>query len=125
MHVHKAIDKKRNHATTYAEGLSGLTSLSLMPESEGAFCTYWLYTVLLDAKLDSRELISRLNSHGIQSRPLWMPIHRQRRYMECTVYGGEVADKLYATGIQLPSSVGINEQELEYCIEHMIALCSA
>jgi len=118
--------KKRQIAAAYADGLGDLQGLSLMPEAKFAFSTYWLYTVLhnmADGERDSRHLISELHERGIQSRPLWMPAHRQERYEVCSFYGSGCADQLHRMALQLPSSVGITAQEIEYVITALRAAC--
>jgi dTDP-4-amino-4,6-dideoxygalactose transaminase len=118
--------KKRQIAAAYSEGLGDLQGFSLMPEAKFSFSTYWLYTVLhnmSDGEQDSRHLISELRERGIQSRPLWVPAHRQQRHQVCSFYGSGCADQLHRMALQLPSSVGITAQEIEYVISVLQAAC--
>ena len=120
------IEKKRQIAANYAEGLGQVEYLSLMPEAEYAFGTYWLYTILLNPlnlERDSRYLISGLNARGIQSRPLWLPVHRQPMYRDCAFYGMNCADHLNALAVQLPSSVDITTQQIERVIGEVLDIC--
>ena len=114
------IDKKRQIASTYSKGLQDLLDCSLMEEAKYAFSTFWLYTLLVSnsiAQHDSRKVIRELQEFGIQSRPLWCPAHRQKMYRDCVYYGADCADRIYALGVQLPSSVGLQIEEQEYVIE--------
>ena len=114
------IDKKRQIASTYSKGLQDLLDCSLMEEAKYAFSTFWLYTLLVSnsiAQNDSRKVIRELQEFGIQSRPLWCPAHRQKMYRDCVYYGADCADRIYALGVQLPSSVGLQIEEQEYVIE--------
>jgi len=120
------IEKKRQIALEYSRELGEMPQLSVMREAEFAFSSYWLYTIVVDGKdrhRESRSIISQLNKRHIQSRPLWLPVHRQRMYRDCRFYGLANADRLYASAIQLPSSVGITAQELEYVIGSLQAIC--
>ena len=120
------IERKRQIAVAYAEGLSTLEDFTLMSESEFAFSTYWLYTIVLnksESKHNSRHLISLLQDRGIQSRPLWYPVHLQEMYRDCEHYGMDCAHRLYALAVQLPSSTGITDQEIEHVISSLHMLC--
>ena len=120
------IERKRQIAIAYAEGLSTLEDFTLMSESEFAFSTYWLYTIVLnksESKHNSRHLISLLQDRGIQSRPLWYPVHLQEMYRDCEHYGMDCAHRLYALAVQLPSSSGITDQEIEHVISSLHMLC--
>jgi perosamine synthetase len=79
-----------------------------------------MYTVLVDEALygeDSRALMRRLAGQGIQSRPLWQPLHRSPVYRETQIHGGEVAENLNRRALSLPCSVGLTELEIETVTE--------
>lgn len=110
------IASKRRTARFYSERLADVPGITPPREAEWAFCTFWLYTVLVDEKrygLGSRALLRRLQEAGIQSRPLWHPIHTLPPYRGCQAYRVEVAERLYAQALSLPCSVGITGEQLE------------
>lgn len=120
------IKRKRQIAVAYTEGLSNLSDFVLMSESDSAFSTYWLYTIVLKqskSKPNSRDLISLLQDRGIQSRPLWYPLHLQETYQDCEYYGIDCAHRLHALAVQLPSSSGITDQEIEHVVSSLQMLC--
>ena len=110
--LHRFVERKREIARIYLEGFAdvdGISTILIRPDSNPS---YWLYTVLLPdfISLDQRKtLISHLNSVGIGVRPLWMPNHRLRPFVDCQVLGGDESDNLYRRGISLPSSVGLSQ----------------
>ncbi len=117
------ISKKRDIAEVYAARLSGCRGLDLMPSLPQIDATFWLYTVLLRRGTTVEErtrVIKRLRALGIESRPLWRPIHLLRPYQGCEVVGGGQAESLYARGISLPSSVGLSLREAEWCAEGLL-----
>ncbi len=119
------IDKKRQIASMYFEGLQDLADCSLMEEAKYAFSTFWLYTLLIHESavdIDSRQVIRELQEFGIQSRPLWRPAHRQKMFQDCVYYGADCADSMNALGVQLPSSVGLQIEEQEYVIQTLCSL---
>ena len=119
------IDKKRQIASMYFQGLQDLADCSLMEEAKYAFSTFWLYTLLIHESavdIDSRQVIRELQEFGIQSRPLWRPAHRQKMFQDCVYYGADCADSMNALGVQLPSSVGLQIEEQEYVIQTLCSL---
>jgi perosamine synthetase len=52
----------------------------------------------------------------MQTRPLWQPLHLSRAHAGCQTIGGEVAERLYATGLSLPCSVGLKPEDQERVI---------
>ena len=119
------IDKKRQIASMYFQGLQDLADCSLMEEAKYAFSTFWLYTLLMHESavdIDSRQVIRELQEFGIQSRPLWRPAHRQKMFQDCVYYGADCADSMNALGVQLPSSVGLQIEEQEYVIQTLCSL---
>jgi len=78
-----------------------------MTEAPWAESACWLSAVRVDGDrfgMDSRALLARLASDGIQARPLWEPMHRSVPHRSCRVLGGGTADRLFADALSLPSS---------------------
>jgi dTDP-4-amino-4,6-dideoxygalactose transaminase len=116
------IAEKRQIAARYAGGLGDLPGVSLMPAAPWADSTYWLYTVLIDdeiAPLGSREVLHRLGEVGIQTRPLWTPIHLNPAHNRSGVIGGEVAEDLHRKALSLPCSVGLTEEQQQVVISFL------
>jgi perosamine synthetase len=110
------VEKKRSIEHNYRTALASVPGITSMPEAPWARSIFWMYTVLVDEASygeDSRALLRRLVSQGIQSRPLWQPLHRSPAYRKAQVYGGDVADKLNRQALSLPCSVGITETEIQ------------
>ncbi|MDE2223584.1 MAG: LegC family aminotransferase [Candidatus Omnitrophica bacterium] len=102
------VEKKRAIAKRYDEGLRGLEGLLLPQEASWARSTFWLYTVLVNAKkygMDSRALMKKLSGAGIQSRPLWRPLHLQGIFKGCASFQITEAVRLYKEALSLPSSM--------------------
>jgi len=113
------LEKKRAIAARYREGLAAVPGIRLMPEATYAHAVYWLSTILVNESEygeDSRALLLRLAQAQIQSRPLWQPLHRSPAYPDTQTYGSSVSDQLNKAALSLPSSVGINHNELELVI---------
>jgi perosamine synthetase len=85
-----------------------------MSEAPWAESVYWLFTVLVDEReygMDSRELLSNLGKAGVQSRPLWQPMHLSPAYADLNPSDCLVANRLYKNGLSLPCSVGLGDSQ--------------
>jgi perosamine synthetase len=104
---------KRRIAQQYQDAFQDTPGITPMPEAPWASSTFWLYTVLVDETeygMDSRALLGKLNSAGIQSRPLWQPIHLSPAHAG-HAYECPVAENLYRRALSLPCSVGLTEAQ--------------
>lgn len=110
------IAAKRQVAQHYTGAFSRVSGITPMPEAPWAESIYWMYTVLVDEKeygLSSRTLLQRLQQAGIQSRPLWQPLHQSPAQESGYVpYPCENAELLQRAALSLPSSVGMDGQDL-------------
>jgi len=123
--VDEYVAAKRRIADTYAAELETVPGIEPMREAPWAFCAYWLYTVRVDEPeygMDSRSLMSKLAENGIQSRPLWQPLHRSPAHSGCRHCGGDVADELYRSALSIPCSVGLSESDQQMVIETIRSL---
>jgi perosamine synthetase len=119
------IAAKRRIATRYREGLHGVQGLTVPYQAAWALSTFWLYTLLVEEQvygMDSRGLLRALRDRGIQTRPLWHPIHRLKPYRGCEAYKVEVADWLYERGLTIPCSVGLPASDQDRVIEAIAEL---
>lgn len=104
------IAAKRRIAAEYERQLAEVPGIRPMKQAPWAFSTFWLYTVLVDESaygLSSRDLMRKLAAAGVQTRPLWQPLHLSPAHARSLVLGGEVAENLYRCGLSLPCSVGL------------------
>ena len=114
------IQTKKRIADRYARGLAQIPGVTRMHQAAWASSIFWLNTILVDEKeygINSRTLMKRLASCGIQARPLWQPLHRSSAHSEAYWTGGEVADRLNRQALSLPSSVGLADEDLERVIK--------
>jgi len=108
------IAAKRKIALNYAEALEEVVGLGFMREAQWASSICWLSTLLVDADLygmDSRRLIDQLAQDGIQSRPLWQPLHLSPAHSGAQHVDCSVAEQIYEQAISLPCSVGLGQQQ--------------
>ncbi len=119
-HIDQIIEQKRRNAALYSEGLWDVSGITLPPEATWAKNIYWLYSILVDEKrfgMSAEELGKRLAKKGIETRPLFPPIHKQPIYN--TGQSLPVCEMLSRCGLSLPSSVNLNGNEIKRITEEI------
>ena len=58
-----------------------------------------------------------LDSAGIESRPLWKPMHKQPVYRDCVAYVNGVSEGLFKRGLCLPSGPYVSDDDVRYIVE--------
>lgn len=113
------LSAKHAIADRYSAGLGSVPGITLPSEARNCRSAWWMYTVLIDPGRfgqTSRQLLRRLADSGIQTRPLWQPLHRSAAHKGAFACGGEVADRLHETALSLPCSVGLNGEQQDRVI---------
>lgn len=60
-----------------------------------------------------------LDAAGIESRPLWKPMHKQPIYASCPAYVNGVSEELFAKGLCLPSGPCVTDDDVRYIVEQI------
>ena len=60
-----------------------------------------------------------LDAAGIESRPLWKPMHRQPVYKNNPAYVNGVSEALFKKGLCLPSGPCVTDEEARYIVERI------
>jgi len=107
------LEKKRQIAQYYHEKFAEVTGVVLPPEASWAKNVYWLYSVLLKPEVNKNrdELIHFLARAGVETRPLFYPIHTMPPYLGNGSF--PVAEKISARGISLPSGSGLTWGQID------------
>jgi perosamine synthetase len=106
---------KRRNAAVYRQQLQGIPGLSWQQELPGAESNWWLFSILINEEEygeSKKAFMARLNSHGIQVRPLFKPIPWQPCYSHYSLPPCPVAAILYAGGINLPSASFLKQDDI-------------
>ena len=121
--IERILTAKLRIARLYEEGLCDLPGLILPPSAPWADNVYWLYSVLVDASVfgcNRDEVMATLATQGIDTRPLFFPVHMQPIY--ATGQRLPVAERLAAAGLSVPSAVGLQEHEVSKVVEALTTL---
>ena len=110
---HRAL--KKQIYERYKEALRDLP-LSMNPHYEDSEPNYWLSCILLDKNctVDPLQIMEALAEEGIESRPIWKPMHMQPVFAHCdfvSLQEKSVGEDIFARGLCLPSDIKMTEEE--------------
>lgn len=119
--------RRREVAARYKRMLGDVQGLGWQEEHEWARHAYWMFTALLrgDAADYRDRLMARLHDDGIETRPVFYPVHSLPPYREAS-RGEEfpVAESLARRGVSLPTWAGLSREDLGYVCERLRACLS-
>ena len=110
------VAKRRQIRDWYRERLSDLPGVRVQEDPSWGSSNAWLTVARFetdrygDAPTRVREL---LDSHDIESRPVWKPMHQQPIFKANPAFLTGVADALFREGLCLPSSTIIDEADVD------------
>lgn len=103
---------RRRIAEGYAERLPALAPrISLAPSRVWAKDVHWMVVVMLSQALDRDQVIDAMAADGIETRPVFHPMHMMPPYAESGAYPN--AERLSAAGLCLPTHAGLSEADLD------------
>ena len=114
------IAKRRENNNFYRCAFVNIDGITFLTEpSERYFSNYWLTTILLYPEETggvTREYLRLyLQREGIESRPLWKPMHLQPLFDSYPRYCNGTSELLFELGLCLPSGSTLNDSQRE-CI---------
>lgn len=114
---------RRRIAMTYKEALAQISGITSPKEASWAASTFWLYTVLVNKESYGRdrcEVMRLLETSGVESRPLWQPLHQSLAHKGCQSYRCETAERICRDSLSLPSSISLSDYDQRRVIEILI-----
>lgn len=117
------LDRRRTHRLGYADLFAEVPGVTLLGAPDGAADptaatrdNCWLTSILIEpsrAGFDREELRLALAAEQIESRPLWKPMHAQQVFTGRRSYLDGTSDRLFATGLSLPSGSALSPAQFE------------
>lgn len=105
------IGRKRALAEQYRTSLSGLP-VTLQAEQPETVHSYWMVSMLVEKAEHRDRLRAHLAQQGIETRPLFFPVHTMPMYAR-TYRRHPVAEDLAWRGINLPSWPGLSQEQIQ------------
>jgi len=120
------LEKRRGIHEEYRRRLSGVPGLSLLENPDSRYhSNHWLTCVQVnpqEARFDRETLRLALQKAGVESRPLWKPMHLQPVFHSCPFYGSGVSDRLFEQGLCLPSGASLAGEDVDRIIDVLLNL---
>ncbi|KAA9349704.1 DegT/DnrJ/EryC1/StrS family aminotransferase [Larkinella humicola] len=121
------VAQRRANYAYYFEHLSKLPGFAFQPEPNPCFSNRWLTCITLDPDLSGgitcEDIRLALAERRIEARPLWKPMHQQPVFAGLPFYGSGVSDRLFKTGLCLPSGSNLTREQIikvVSCIEETV-----
>lgn len=113
------LTKKQQIASWYREGLSG-SCLTFHEPVGDIYHAYWMCSVLVPDAKDRDALRSHLEKQGIETRPLFYPVHTMPMYSQ-KFARFRVAENLGWRGMNLPSYPGLTHEDVIYIVDALLS----
>jgi perosamine synthetase len=116
------VARRRENAIAYAAQLGQVPWCRLQREQPWARSSHWMSSVVLEGELAGKRdaLMSQLAEDGIETRPLFYPMHRLPMYeWAAREWQFPVAEQLAKAGINLPSSATLTQENIAFICERL------
>jgi len=113
--LNELIENKKRVWDLYKQELSSEPAVTFLETPPGSDTNQWLTTILITSVRDHADIVEiqqTLAAQGIESRPLWRPMHLQPLYQNADFYGSGVSESLFQSGLCLPSGKGLTRNEI-------------
>lgn len=114
------VSKRREIFNQYKKLLATNDRIEFPVEPTDSFCNRWLTTIVFHGPkaTETRDTVmNKLSGLNIESRPLWKPLHKQPVFKRCNYYGNDLAERLFTSGLCLPSGSNMSQAEVEMVAE--------
>ncbi len=113
------VARRREINARYRAALGGIEGVGFMPDARYGEPTSWLTVMTVDpatAGTTPEAVRLRLEDDDIESRPAWKPLHLQPAFADVPMRGGAVAERIFATGLCLPSGSSLTDADQDRVI---------
>lgn len=108
--------------------MPGLQGLGFMPVTSYGEPNWWLTCISVDSEsagYSTTDLCLALEAADIESRPTWKPMHLQPLFASAPARVDGTSERLFATGLCLPSGSGMTDNELDRVIAELLLRANA
>ena len=113
------IARRRAIHALYTELLAECDGISVKQNPSTDFdSNFWLTCIEVDpAKCNGKtadDIRLHLESHNIESRLLWRPMHMQPVFADCPYYGDGTSERIFERGLCLPSGSSLTDEQITF-----------
>lgn len=105
------ISERRKVFESYYKQLG--ESVGWQVEASNVFSNRWITAVNLPGGVKVGDVQNKLAANGIETRPVWKPMHLQPIFKEFKVVANGTSERLFDSGICLPSGNNLQTSELD------------
>jgi len=113
------VARRRAINARYRAALADVDGVGFLPDAPYGEPTSWLTVVTLDPDVTGvtpEDVRVRLEEHDVEARPAWKPLHLQPAFAHVPMRGGAVAERIFATGLCLPSGSSLADDDQDRVI---------
>jgi len=110
-------------ASWYREYLRDARGVVWQAEKEWASHVYWMFTIVLDDEvtIGRDELMADLKGRGIDTRPVWHPMHTLPPYHDASQrHSYPVSERIAQRGVSLPTWAGLTREDVDYVCNSLL-----
>ncbi|MEY8570846.1 DegT/DnrJ/EryC1/StrS family aminotransferase [Brevibacterium linens] len=114
--LEQMVERRRAHRRRYADFFADHPGLALFGDGNHNRDNAWLTAVIVDEAetgISAGALGRMLADRGIETRPLWKPMHLQPVFARCSMTGGRLSEFLFSHGLTLPSGSAMRDDQLD------------
>jgi len=115
--LEQRIEKKKKIFDFYKSELEELNGIKMMPINDWNKPNYWLTCITMNGKVKPAKIMDALEAENIESRPVWKPMHLQPFFEKYDFIGTKVSEKIFNTGICLPSGTQMADDDLNRIVK--------
>jgi dTDP-4-amino-4,6-dideoxygalactose transaminase len=128
--LNQRVEKKRAIFALYLKAFKSLNKrvgeqlITSTVELQNSHSNRWLSTFLIKPhnSITAETWRLALEKAGIESRPLWKPMHLQPIFKQYPFYGDHTSDRIFEQGICLPSGTDLTQGQISEISEIIAAL---
>lgn len=122
LRLDEMLSKRRRHRETYRDFFAGVQGVEIFGALDDQEDNCWLTSVVVDSELSgftAQALAGHMDAENIETRPLWKPMHLQPVFAGAERLVDGTSERLFKTGLALPSGSALTAEEFSRVIEHL------
>lgn len=120
------VKRRRRINGFYKEIFDPIEGIDILTEpNDDYFSNHWLTAINVDVNktgIGREEIRQALLTDNIESRPLWKPMHMQPVFKDYPYYGDGLSERLFESGLCLPSGSNLTNEELARIKEGLMTI---
>jgi len=118
-HIEEIVAAKIKIASFYRRAFEN-SEIEMQGEAPNVLNSYWMCSILVPSAIERDALRSFLRQSGIETRPLFYPVHSMVMYSHLTNELYPIASDISSRGINLPSYPDLKEEEVTFIANQVI-----